>query len=118
MNRNYINSEMILMKVGKVPNGLEITEDMILNSLNTFINAPIVLNKNGERKDYTNQDEVKKFNIDHTVGVITDVRFETGKVLGLVTWYKEEYKCDEYNNWQIDIADDKKSFTYCCAEVF
>lgn len=116
--KNYINSEMILMKVGKVPNGFEITEDMILNSLDTFVNAPVILNKNGERKDYINQDEVKEFNIDHTVGVITNVKFETGKVLGSVTWYKEECRCDEYNNWQIDIADDKKSFVYSCAEVF
>lgn len=118
MKNNCKHSEMILMKVGRVPNGFKITEEMILNSLDTFENQPIILNKNGERKDYTNKDDVEKFNKEYPVGIITDIKFENGKVLGLVSWYKEEYERDEYDNWQIDIADDKKSFVYCCAEIF
>ena len=54
--------KMILMKKGITDNDFEITEEMILKSLNTFVNKPIVFNNKQSLKDYTNDEIVTKFN--------------------------------------------------------
>ena len=41
-----IEREMVLMNVMRTENNFEITEEQILNSLDSFIDKPVVLNKN------------------------------------------------------------------------
>ena len=44
-----IEREMILMDAMRTENNLDITEEQILNSLDSFIDKPVVLNKKQER---------------------------------------------------------------------
>lgn len=110
--------DMILMRKGITDNGFEITEEMILNSLGSFIHKPIVLNETQFLKDYTNDEIVTKFNKDHCIGVINSAQYINDKVIGDVTYYKGEYGKDKFDNWQIELSQDKKSFTYCSCEIF
>lgn len=46
-----IEKEMVLMNVMKTENNFDIREEQILNSLDSFIDKPVLLNKNQEMKD-------------------------------------------------------------------
>lgn len=109
---------MILMYKTVTPNGLNVTEEMILNSLDTFKGKPIILNNGQELNDYTNDEMVEKFNNEHCVGIINSVELVDFKVIGDVTYYNEEYAKDKFDNWQIQLSEDRKSFTYCSCEIF
>ena len=110
--------QMLLMREGVTQNGFNITREMILNSLDTFINKPIVLNKGQELNDYTNSEEVNLFNREHVIGVINSVEYIDGVVMGEVVFYQTDNIKKEYDNWQINMSDDKKSFEYCSVELF
>jgi hypothetical protein len=111
--------KMILMMEGSTPNDLFITKEMILNSLDTFKNKPIVFNDKQSLKNYTDDEIVTKFNDEHCVGVINSARYNPkGYVEGDVIYYDEFYAKDQFDNWQIKLSEDKKSFVYCSAEVF
>lgn len=111
--------KMILMMEGSTPNDLNITKDMIVNSLDTFKDKPIVFNDKQSLKDYTNNETVNKFNAQHCVGIIKSAEYNPkGYVEGNVIYYDSDYAKDEFDNWQIEVCEDKKSFVYCSAEVF
>lgn len=111
--------KMILMMEGSTPNDINITKEMILNSLYTFKNKPIVFNDKQSLKDYTNDEIVTKFNNEHCVGIIKSAEYNSkGYVEGDVVYYDEYYSKNEFDNWQIEISEDKKSFNYCSCEVF
>ena len=55
-------NKMILMYKGTTINGLDITEEMILNSLDSFKSKPIVLNYKQKLKNYTDNETVSEFN--------------------------------------------------------
>lgn len=109
---------MILMYVTRTPNGLNITKEMVLNSLETFKDKPIVLNNGQDLNDYTDDEIVTKFNKEHAIGIIHSAELDGFKVIGDVTFFKEEYKKDIFDNWQIELNEDKQSFTYCSCEIF
>jgi hypothetical protein len=111
---------MVLMRVENTANGLEITEEMILNSLDTFTGKPVVLNKNREFRDYTDDKIVKEFQRENCVGVITDVKYNKDNkvVLGLVTYNSDEYDNCCYDNWQIDYEKGDDRFVFCAVEIF
>jgi hypothetical protein len=109
---------MILMYATVTPNGLNITKDMILNSLDSFRDKPIVLNNGQDLNDYTDDEIVTKFNKEHAIGIINSAELVDFKVIGDVTFYKEEYKKDKFDNWQIELSEDKQSFNYCSCEIF
>lgn len=107
------------MMEGSTPNDLNITKDMILNSLDTFKNKPIVFNNKQSLRDYTDDEIVNKFNSQHCVGIIKSAEYNSkGYVEGNVIYYDSEYAKDEFDNWQIEVCEDKQSFVYCSAEVF
>lgn len=112
--------KMILMYKTVTPNGLDITEEMILNSLHTFKNKPLVLNKNQELKNYTNDEVVEKFNKDYEIGMVVSAEYnkENGIVEGEVIFRDTKYARDEFDNWQITLSDDKKSFILNSIEIF
>jgi hypothetical protein len=112
---------MIVMRAEETANGLMITEEAILNSLDTFINKPIVFNDKQTLKDYTVDEMVDKYNSEHVMGIILgNLELKDGKVYADVAiWdnYPEKFK-PEYDNWCIQLNDDKKSFTLCSVEFF
>lgn len=111
--------KMILMYKGKTANDLEITEEMILNSLHTFKNKPLVLNNKQELKDYRNDELVQKFNKAHEIGMVVSVEYkEEGFVEGEVIFRDTKYARDVFDNWQITLSDDKKSFVLNSIEIF
>lgn len=110
--------QMVLMKKGVTDNGFEITEEMILNSLDSFKNKPIVLNQNQFLKDYTDNNNVTKFNDENCIGVINSAEYIDDKVIGDVVYFRDDFGQEEFDNWQIELSEDKKSFNYCSCEVF
>ena len=119
-----IEKEMILMNVMKTENNFDITEEQILNSLDSFIDKPVVLNKKQEMKDYTK--DLKQLNKEHTIGIIKSVKYDknTKQVIGIVQIYKNKdyykYFKPKYDNWQItfenNVSDNK--FEFNAVEIF
>ena len=46
----------LIMNIMMTENGLNITKEMVKNSLESFINVPVVYNSRGDFKDYTDAD--------------------------------------------------------------
>ena len=116
---NMIEKEMVLMNVMRTENNFDITEEQILNSLNSFINKPVVLNKNQEMKDYRCKD-LKQLNKERAIGLIKTAKYDQNakQVIGIVQIYKDEdcynYFKPKYDNWQItfenNVEDNKFEF--------
>ena len=101
-----IEKEMVLMNVMRTENNFDITEEQILNSLDSFIDKPVVLNKNQEMKDYRCKD-LKQLNKERAIGLIKTAKYNknTKQVIGIVQIYKNKdyykYFKPKYDNWQI-----------------
>ena len=114
-----IEREMVLMNVMRTENNFEITEEQILNSLDSFKGKPVILNKNQEMKDYRCKD-LKQLNKERAIGLIKSVKYDknTKQVIGIVQIYKDEdyynYFKPKYDNWQItfenNVNDNKFEF--------
>lgn len=116
-----IIEKALIMNIMMTENGLNITKEMVENSLESFINAPIVCNSRGDFKDYTKENidnyQTKTF----PIGVIlNNVHIENDGVYARVMiWDKfEELWHGKYDNWCIVLAEDKKSFRVDSIEVF
>ena len=120
-----IEREMILMDAMRTENNLDITEEQILNSLDSFVDKPVILNKKQEMKDYRGECS-EQFNKEHTIGIIKTVRYDknTKQVIGIVQIYKNKdyykYFKLKYDNWQItfenNVSDNK--FEFNAVELF
>ena len=120
-----IEKEMVLMDVMSTENNFNITEEQILNSLPSFINKPVVLNKKQEMKDYSVKD-LKQLNKERTIGIIKTVGYDKNRkqVIGIVHIYKNKdyykYFKPKYDNWQItfenNVNDNK--FEFNAVELF
>lgn len=118
----------ILMEVGVVPNGFEITKEMIENSLSTFANKPIIYNNQGKLNDYRDDKIVEKFNKELCIGCIQDdVVFKDNIVTATVFFFDElfeniidnsVFEKNTRDNWQITLPSDGKSFIYTACELF
>ena len=113
----YKSTEMVLMDISNGHN-IEITREMVDNSIDTFVDKPVVYNPNQELKDYTNDKIVKDFYCDNVVGFITGVKIVDKQVIGEVIWYNDIYIRDKYNNWNIQLTDDRSEFVFCGVEIF
>ena len=119
-----IEREMILMEAMRTGNNLAITEEQILNSLDSFIDKPVILNKKQEMKDYTKN--LKQLNKEHTIGIIKTAKYDknTKQVIGIVQIYKDKdyykYFKPKYDNWQITFEnnDDYNKFNFIAVEIF
>ena len=88
-----IEKEMILMEAMRTENNLDITEEQILNSLDSFIGKPVVLNKKQETKDYRiKEKDLEQLNKERAIGIIKTVRYDknTKQVIGIVQIYKNK----------------------------
>lgn len=112
---------MELMTIGISDSGINITKEMVENSIDTFIDKPVVLNYNQEVSDYRGLD-IDKWNKERTVGIITSIEIKENKVLGDVIWYDEKYIKNKYDNWQISFEEkhreDNDNFNFRCVEVW
>ena len=121
-----IEKEMILMNAMRTENNFDITEELILNSLDSFIDKQVVLNKKQEIKDYRIKDEdLKQLNKERTIGIIKTVRYDknTKQVIGIVQIYKNKdyykYFKLKYDNWQITFEDSQyNKFEFNAVELF
>ena len=121
-----IEKEMILMNVMRTENNLDITEEQILNSLDSFIDKPVILNKKQEMKDYRiKEKDLKQLNKENAIGIIKTVRYDKNRkqVIGIVQIYKNKdyykYFKLKYDNWQITFEDSKyNKFEFNAVELF
>ena len=121
-----IEKEMILMNAMRTENNFDITEEQILNSLDSFINKPVILNKKQEMKDYRiKEEDLKQLNKERTIGIIKTVRYDknTKQVVGIVQIYKDEdyynYFKPKYDNWQITFENNNNNkFEFNAVELF
>ena len=122
-----IEKEMILMNAMRRENNLDITEEQILNSVDSFIDKPVILNKKQEMKDYRIKDEdLKQLNKERTIGIIKTVRYDknTKQVIGIVWIYKNKdyykYFKLKYDNWQITFENsvNDNKFEFIAVELF
>lgn len=111
--------KMLLMQSGYTGNGFMIKDEMILNSLDSFIDKPIVLNKNEEWIDYTDEWMNRDYFQDKVVGVIKSVEFLLGEVIGDVLVYNDEYVRNKFDNWQISFKEGcRDRFNLESVEIF
>ena len=120
-----IEREMILMDAMRTENNLDITEEQILNSLDSFVDKPIILNKKQEMKDYRMKEkDLKQLNKERTIGIIKTVRYDknTKQVVGIVQIYKNKdyykYFKLKYDNWQITFENNNNKFEFVAVEIF
>ena len=119
-----IEREMILMEAMRTENNLDVTEEQILNSLDSFIDKPVVLNKKQEIKDYTK--DLKQLNKEHAIGIIKTAKYDkdTKQVIGIVQIYKNKdyykYFKPKYDNWQITFENsvNDNKFEFIAVELF
>lgn len=119
-----IEKEMVLMNVMITKNNYDITEEQILNSLDSFIDKPIILNKNQEMKDYCK--DLKQLNKERTIGIIKTAKYDknTKQVIRIVQIYKDEdyynYFKPKYDNWQISFENNvnNNKFEFIAVEFF
>ena len=106
---------MLLMDKNNSPN-IDLTDEMIENSLETFEGKPIVYSPKTEKQgcySIMNDDNIP-------IGVIKEAKYdkETGLVIGKVIIWKEKYfNINKYSNWQISIEDDKIKFNFLGVEI-
>lgn len=108
---------MILMDISKGHN-IEITQEMAKKSIDTFIDMPVVYSPGQELDDYRNERVVRDFYYNNVVGYITSARIENNQIIGEVCWYNEFYIKDKYDNWSIQLSDDKTQFKFKGVEIF
>ena len=120
-----IEKDMVLMNVMRTENNFDITEEQILNSLDSFIDKPVVLNKNQDIKDYRIKEDLQ-FNKERTIGIIKTAKYDKDakQVIGIVQIYKNadyyKYFKPKYDNWQITFEKNVKDnkFEFNAVELF
>lgn len=113
---------VLIMQIGETQNGFILTKEMVLNSLDTFTDVPIVYNEKQSLKDYRDNKIVNKFNKEYAIGVIVGNIEVTDKEVfaDINIWdkYLDKWK-GKYDNWCIQFDDDEKSkFKLCSIECF
>lgn len=111
--------DALIMNIGTTENNIEITKKMVKRSINSFLNVPIVHNREQAKKSYGNIDE------EYLKGKVIGVIVSKPKVKGnkVVADIELRDECahlwkGRYANWCIQLFDDMKSFTAMSIEVF
>lgn len=99
---NRFKQKLIVMSKNNSPN-IRVTDEMIINSLDTFIHKPII--EMGERKIP---------NLTMAIGVINNVEYKHGLVIADVTMFTDKYKDRfRYDNWMITLNKNGFDYTEC-----
>jgi len=120
--KKYVRLEkQLIMKIGLIINGLNLTEEMLLNSLESFTNVPITYNKNQGFTDCDSYSVPTKS--DKVIGIIPvdpNIIIEEGNIYADIIILEEfsNLWLGSFDNWCISLSDDKKSFFLCSIEVF
>jgi hypothetical protein len=114
--------KQLIMTIGITQNGWELTKEMINNSINTFAQAPIVLNSRQEYKNYNNpfEDYLNNCTVIGVISSTPNIIIEENNVYAdILLWeHKKNFWKDKFDNWCIEVSDDKKSFKLQSIEVF
>lgn len=111
----------LVMNIMMTQNGLDITKEMVENSLESFKHTPIVHNPQGEFNDYTNENIDNYDKRTETIGIILEpAHIENDEVYAKIAiWDRyENLWHGKYDNWCIVLTEDKKSFVVDSIEVF
>jgi hypothetical protein len=103
--------KMVIMKVGKTENGLILSEETIRNSLDSFINAPIIFNDNQTLTNYNDTEFVNKYNQEYFMGYIMgNIEIKNDYVYADVAILQEHIDKFRplFNNWSITFEDGKR----------
>jgi len=116
-----LNNQLI-MTIGKTQNGWNLTKEMIMNSLDTFANKPIVWNKREDFNNYTDMDNYK--DSCQVIGMILaepNIEITDHEVYADIMIMNDNHRhlwTGKFDNWCITLSDDKKSFELDSIEVF
>lgn len=113
--------DFVLMKIGKTANNFEVTIDMFFDSFHrgTFDCVPIVLNNNGEFKDYRNDKVVADYFENKVIGVVIPdtVRLRNSEEMIADVLLLEKYKeRTNFDNWYCSF--DENGMEYLSCELF
>jgi len=111
----------VIMTIGKTQNGFILTEDVVRKSLDTFIGKPVIYNKDQGFKHYAKNVLEQDGYYDCDIGYIKgDVHIENNLVYANVFIYENYIGLwhGKYDNWLIDVNDNKKNFVLDSIEVF
>jgi hypothetical protein len=108
-----IIEKALIMNIGKTANDFNLTKEMVLNSIESFKNKPIIYNKQQELKHCT-EDIVIGFILEKEVKV-TDL--EVFADIFVFDEYKNLWD-GKYNNWSIQLSDSENKFQLLSIEVF
>ena len=96
-------SELIVMNTGNY-NGMDISDILLELSVNKFPGT-IIVETDGKalnNGDYTNTDTIFEYYLTHTVGIITDCRYEEGNIIATIIWNIDDYEDMKKCNWMVD----------------
>lgn len=114
--------KQLIMIIGMTQNNLDLTKEMVENSLDSFAHVPIVWNKQQEFKDYR-EENIENYKNEIAIGIICEepnIIIEGNNVYAdifIFPQYKDLWK-GKFDNWSIQFNEDRTKFTLCSIEVF
>ena len=111
----------LVMEIMETQNGFEITKEMVKNSLESFINAPIVYNKKQQTTNYRDEEFQNYYDKNVVIGFVSEViNIIENKVLANI-YIRDEYVdlwTGKYDNWCIQFNENKTAFIVLSIEIF
>ena len=112
MERKMTKQKLIVMSKNNPSRKIKLTDDVIINSLKSFISKPII-----------EVDKTKSPAISNAIGIIDKVEYKHGLVVADVTMFTDKYKDKfRYDNWLIVFEDGERGnfnrFKYFNCELY
>ena len=120
-------NKQIVMHIMKDANGFDMTRELVENSRESFPLKPIMYNQQGKFKEYDRNMKDKMLsehylNNTQIIGCICSdsITIEDNTVYADIFIFESQLSKwnGKYDNWQIQLSDDNKSFELCAIEVF
>ena len=116
-----IIENVLIMDIMETQNGFEITREMVENSLESFINAPIVYNKKQQTTNYRDEEFQNYYDKNIVIGFVSEVINIIGNKVLANIYIRDEYVDlwkGKYDNWCIQFNEGKTAFTVFSIEIF
>jgi hypothetical protein len=125
MEIEYLEKQLV-MTIGITQNNWELTKEMVENSLESFPGKPIIFNKKQEWKDYTTEEFDQKYlSEEKIIGMICNepnIIIENNNVYADIILFKKYPENNlwkgKFDNWCIQLNDNKMAFNLVSIEVF
>lgn len=117
-----IIKDAVVMHIMKTQNGLDITQEMVEDSLDTFEKAPVIHNPGSIIKDYTEANKKTYIRETYAIGYIMNKPHIVGNEVraDIMIWDKYQHLWHgHYDNWSIILdAERYYGFKFNSLEVF